>query len=105
MDREALIKALLSLGVALLTKLIPALSGGVLGIVLGWAVSWLTGLLIDWTERLARFKGIEADVAKDLANAQNKRKALLATITKEDYAKARQEFDAAVRDLGRWRLR
>ncbi len=109
MDREALIKAILAIGVKILIQLIPALSGflgiPIIGWIAGLGISWLTGLLADWVARIARDAGIDdrVNIAKDEAS-----KALVAVKTEiltpsnaENYEAARARFDAAVSRLGR----
>lgn len=109
MNWEPIIKALLGIGVSLLTSLIPALAGGIPGMILGWLVPWLTGLLYDWVSRLAAYNKIEADTQIRLNNAKSKQAALAAiqsnpNATKEEHEKAIAEFAAAVSALGRRRM-
>lgn len=111
MSKE-LIKALLQIGVSLLGKLIPAL-GGLLGGPLGWlaglAISYLSGLLYDWVERLARFAAIDHQVQADLnlAIASNQALAIVQNnpnATKEEHDKAIADFISAHRTLGKFRV-
>lgn len=111
MSKEV-IKALLSLAIQVLGKLIPAL-GGLLGGPLGWlaglAISYLSGLLYDLVERLARFASIDAQVHKDLAGAKVAQAVLVAAqknpnTTEAERAKALEDFTSAVRSLGKFKL-
>lgn len=73
MNKEVL-KALIGAAIQLLGQLIPWL-GTFTGLpVIGWlisfGVSWLSGLLYDLIKRAATFNEIDADVAKQLTNAK-----------------------------------
>lgn len=112
MDWTPIIKALLSLGIQGLTMLIPfigSLAGGPFGFLVGWAISWLSGMLVDWIGRLARYNAIDADIAAKkttLVTAQQKLAAaqVSATATKEDHAKAIADFMAAASAFGQFRV-
>lgn len=109
---KALIKFLLTMGVQLLGKAIPFLGGfvgGPLGFLASWAIGYLTGVLYDWIERLAKFAEIDSDVADKVTKAKEATAALNAVqknkeATHEQHEKAIAEFIARHRDLGRLRL-
>lgn len=98
-------KILLTLGVQLLGKLIPAL-GGLLGGPLGWIIGliipYLSGLLFDWAEKLARFNAIDKRVADIVNEAVRTREEFIRVnenlvASPEERAKAYEDFKAARR--------
>lgn len=111
MSKES-IKVLLQFGIGLLSKLIPWLGGfvgGPFGFIASWAIGWLTGKLFDWLEQMERFKAIDDQVKKDVADAKVAQGALRQiqddkNSTGEQRAKALDDFAAAVRKLGRFKL-
>lgn len=107
-----LIKALLSIGIQLLGKFIPFLGtflAGPFGFIAGWAISYLSGVLYDWIEQMARFAAIDSQAQKDLTEAKAAKDALAVVqsnpeTTKEQRAKAISDFAARVALLGKFRL-
>lgn len=112
MDTKDVIKALLALGIQLLGKFIPVLAGflgGPLGFLAGWAISFLSGLLYDWVEKLARYASIDHEVHTDIVAAKAADIALVLVqnnkdATEAEHAKAIADFTAAVSKLGRFKL-
>lgn len=112
MDGNAVIKSLLSLGISALGKLIPALGGfigGPFGFIATLAISWLSGILYDMVERMARFAKIDSQAQKDLSDAKSagadlKKVQEDPATTKEEREKAISAFADRVRALGKFRL-
>lgn len=104
--KAALTKALLQLGIGLLSKFVPFL-GTLLGGPLGWIAGWLLGkatdLLYQLVEQYLKFKEIDREVAKDLDAARIATEELKKS-TEADKSEAMEKFKLAVRDLGRLRL-
>lgn len=74
MDLKAeLHKVLLSLGIAVLKKLIPwlgTLLGGPLGFIASFAIGYLTDILYDMVERYMRFSAIDKEIKAQVENAK-----------------------------------
>jgi hypothetical protein len=111
MSKE-LIKILLGIGIQLLGKLIPFLGtflAGPLGFVAGVAISYLSGILYDWIEKMARFAAIDSQAMKDLNLAKAASEALVdvqtnTLATKEEHVKALADFATRVGVLGKFKL-
>ena len=109
---EPLIKLLLTLGVQVLAKVIPSLAGllgGPFGFLVSWAISFLTGVLYKWAEKLARYRKIDIAAEADRKAVEQKQLALEAmqknpNRTEEERAKAIADFAAAVSKFGNIRL-
>lgn len=104
---ESIIKLLLQVGIQALGKIIPALGGflgGPLGFLATLAISWLSGLLFDWIEKLRKFGAVDKrylDIANGVKAAND---AYIAVVdkpdsTSEQKAKAYDDFKAAIRKI------
>jgi hypothetical protein len=111
--KKELTKAILGLGISVLKYLIPwlgSLLGGPLGIVAGWAVSYLTGLLYDMVERYMRLAAIDNEVKKQIEIAKEETKNFEAIqknneATIEEKSVAKEKLRLALITLGRIKLR
>ncbi len=104
---EEVIKNILSLGIQLLSKLIPGL-GSLLGMpIIGWvagiAIGYLTKLLYQWIDRLIRFGAIDEQVRLDLEPAKEATIALKQAQDKsvEERIKALEQFKITHSKLSR----
>ena len=112
--KKAVIQALLSLGIALLGKVIPVLAGVTATPIIGWLVglltSYLSGVLSEMITTWARYREIDAQVNKEVEEAglatQN-----LDVVQKDpnaseaDRAKALEKFRLSMAALTRYRVR
>jgi len=112
--KKEIIKLLLQLGISLLGKFIPwlaTLTGlPVIGWVIGLAVSYLAGVLAKMVDTWLRYKAIDAQIEKEVAEAKaatEKLKVVQANpnATKEERDKSLEEFRLAVWNLTKYRVR
>lgn len=109
----ALIKAILAIGIQLLSGVVipwlTGLIGGPLGWLAGLALKYLVGMLEDMADRYLRFADIDAKIKEALVEVKSAATSLKAAqnnpgTTEAEREKALKDFSAAARKLGRFRL-
>lgn len=113
MENKEFIQALLKLAITALVKFIPFLASlstmPVIGWLFGLGVTWLSGILAQAIATWIKYKQIDAAAQAEVDKAKQAAEALKniqakPEATKEEYAKAIEDFKSAYRDLIRIRV-